>query len=56
MIRTAPSQRLPTLFSQTQWKKGPPALLWDYAIKKKTNVVASLPRHQQAFAEAVWNG
>jgi N-acetylneuraminic acid mutarotase len=40
----------------THWIKGPPAHLWDYSRKKKTEVIASLPPDSQAFAEAVWNG
>jgi peroxiredoxin/N-acetylneuraminic acid mutarotase len=40
----------------THWIKGPPAFLWDFARKKKTEVVASLPADKRDFAEAVWNG
>ncbi len=40
----------------THWIKGPPAFLWDFASKKKTEVIASLPPDKRAFAEAVWNG
>jgi N-acetylneuraminic acid mutarotase len=45
-----------TWWWNTHWIKGPPAFLWDYARKKKTEVIASLPPDSQAFAEAVWNG
>jgi peroxiredoxin/N-acetylneuraminic acid mutarotase len=40
----------------THWIKGPPAFLWEFARKKKTEVIALLPPDKQAFAEAVWNG
>jgi peroxiredoxin/N-acetylneuraminic acid mutarotase len=40
----------------THWIKGPPAFLWDFASKKKTEVIASLPADKRSFAEAVWNG
>jgi N-acetylneuraminic acid mutarotase len=40
----------------THWVKGPPAFLWDYSRKKKTEVIAALPKEYQATAEAVWNG
>jgi peroxiredoxin/N-acetylneuraminic acid mutarotase len=40
----------------THWIKGPPAFLWDFSRKKKTEVIGSLPPDKQAFAEAVWNG
>jgi N-acetylneuraminic acid mutarotase/Flp pilus assembly protein TadD len=40
----------------THWIKGPPAFLWDYSRKKKTAVIATLPKEYQADAEAVWNG
>ena len=40
----------------THWIKGPPAFLWEFASKKKTEVIASLPPDKRAFAEAVWNG
>ena len=40
----------------THWIKGPPAFLWDFARKKKTEVVAALPPDKRDFAEAVWNG
>ena len=40
----------------THWIKGPPAFLWEFSRKKKTEVIASLPPDKQAFAEAVWNG
>jgi peroxiredoxin/N-acetylneuraminic acid mutarotase len=45
-----------TWWWNTHWIKGPPAFLWDFARKKKTEVIASLPPDKQAFAEAVWNG
>ena len=45
-----------TWWWNTHWIKGPPAFLWDYSRKKKTEVIASLPPDKQAFAEAVWNG
>jgi peroxiredoxin/N-acetylneuraminic acid mutarotase len=40
----------------THWIKGPPAFLWDYSSKKKTEVIASLPPDKRDFANAVWNG
>ncbi len=40
----------------THWIKGPPAFLWDYSRKKKTEVIAALPKGVQADAEAVWDG
>jgi N-acetylneuraminic acid mutarotase len=40
----------------THWVKGPPAFLWDFSRKKKTEVIATLPEQYQATAEAVWNG
>jgi N-acetylneuraminic acid mutarotase len=40
----------------THWIKGPPAFLWDYSRKKKTEVIAALPKEVQADAEAVWDG
>jgi tyrosinase-like protein/Kelch motif protein len=45
-----------TWWWNTHWIKGPPAFLWDYSRKKKTEVIASLPPDSQAFAEAVWDG
>ena len=45
-----------TWWWNTHWIKGPPAFLWDYSRKKKTEVIASLPQDMQAFAEAVWDG
>jgi peroxiredoxin/N-acetylneuraminic acid mutarotase len=45
-----------TWWWNTHWIKGPPAFLWDFSRKKKTEVIASLPPDKQAFAEAVWNG
>jgi peroxiredoxin/N-acetylneuraminic acid mutarotase len=40
----------------THWVKGPPAFLWDFSRKRKTEVVASLPPDKRDFAEAVWDG
>jgi tyrosinase len=40
----------------THWVKGFPAFLWDYSRKKKTEVIAALPKEVQADAEAVWDG
>ena len=40
----------------THWIKGPPAFLWDFASKKKSEVIASLPPGKREFADAVWNG
>jgi N-acetylneuraminic acid mutarotase len=40
----------------THWIKGPPAFLWDYSRKKKTELIASMPADVRDFAEAVWNG
>ncbi len=45
-----------TWWWNTHWIKGPPAFLWEFARKKKTEVIALLPPEKQAFAEAVWNG
>ena len=45
-----------TWWWNTHWIKGPPAFLWDFSRKKKTEVIASLPPDKRAFAEAVWNG
>jgi tyrosinase len=45
-----------TWWWNTHWIKGPPAFLWDYSRKKKTEVIASLPPDSRAFAEAVWDG
>src|SRR5580765_1248083 len=40
----------------THWVKGYPAALWDLSVKKKAEVIASLPAEYRADAEAVWNG
>jgi N-acetylneuraminic acid mutarotase len=40
----------------THWVKGYPAALWDLSLKKKAEVIASLPPEYRADAEAVWNG
>jgi hypothetical protein len=40
----------------THWVKGYPAALWDLSVKKKAEVIASLPPEYRADAEAVWNG
>jgi len=40
----------------THWIKGYPAALWDLSRKKKTEVIAALPKESQADAEAVWDG
>jgi hypothetical protein len=40
----------------THWVKGPPAFLWDFSRKKKTEVIASIPPEYQEMAEAVWDG
>jgi peroxiredoxin/N-acetylneuraminic acid mutarotase len=40
----------------THWIKGPPAFLWDFSRKKKTELIAALPPDKRDFAEAVWNG
>jgi Common central domain of tyrosinase/Kelch motif/Polyphenol oxidase middle domain len=40
----------------THWVKGYPAALWDLSEKKKSEVIATLPKEYQADAEAVWNG
>jgi N-acetylneuraminic acid mutarotase len=40
----------------THWVKGYPAALWDLSRKKKTEVIAGLPKESQADAEAVWDG
>jgi N-acetylneuraminic acid mutarotase len=49
-------QRSWTWWWYTHWIKGPPAFLWDYSRKQKTEVIASLPAEVRADAEAVWNG
>jgi N-acetylneuraminic acid mutarotase len=40
----------------THWVKGYPAALWDLSMKKKAEVIASLPPEYRADAEAVWDG
>src|SRR5580765_7369925 len=40
----------------THWVKGYPAALWDLSVKKKAEVIASLPAEYRADAEAVWDG
>src|SRR6266850_107843 len=45
-----------TWWWNTHWIKGPPAFLWDYSRKKKTEVIAAPPKEYQADAEAVWDG
>jgi hypothetical protein len=40
----------------THWVKGYPAALWDLSEKKKSEVIATLPKEYRADAEAVWNG
>ncbi|HWW82382.1 MAG TPA: tyrosinase family protein, partial [Vicinamibacterales bacterium] len=40
----------------THWIKGYPAFLWDLSMKKKAEVIASLPPEYRADAEAVWDG
>jgi hypothetical protein len=40
----------------THWVKGYPAALWDLSVKKKAEVIATLPPEYRADAEAVWNG
>jgi N-acetylneuraminic acid mutarotase len=40
----------------THWVKGYPAALWDLSMKKKSEVIATLPKDVQADAEAVWDG
>ena len=37
----------------THWIKGPPAFLWDFSKKKKSEVIAALPADKRDFAEAV---
>ncbi|HEV3310644.1 MAG TPA: tyrosinase family protein, partial [Chloroflexota bacterium] len=58
IMRTLPDDdtRSWTWWWYTHWIKGPPAFLWDFASKKKTEVISSLPPDKRAFAEAVWNG
>jgi Common central domain of tyrosinase/Kelch motif len=58
IMRTLPDDdmRSWTWWWYTHWIKGPPAFLWDFARKKKTQVVASLPPDKREVAEAVWNG
>jgi N-acetylneuraminic acid mutarotase len=45
-----------TWWWNTHWIKGPPAFLWDYSRKHKTEVIATLPEEYQSVAEAVWDG
>jgi Common central domain of tyrosinase/Kelch motif len=40
----------------THWVKGYPAALWELSMKKKAEVIATLPKEVQADAEAVWDG
>ena len=40
----------------THWVKGYPAALWDLSMKKKAEVIATLPKEVQADADAVWDG
>jgi Common central domain of tyrosinase/Kelch motif len=40
----------------THWIKGYPAALWDLSMKKKAEVIATLPKEVQADADAVWDG
>jgi N-acetylneuraminic acid mutarotase len=40
----------------THWVKGFPAALWDLSVKKKAEVIATLPAEDRADAEAIWNG
>ena len=40
----------------THWVKGYPAALWDLSMKKKAEIIATLPKDVQADAEAVWDG
>jgi hypothetical protein len=58
IMRTLPDDdtRSWTWWWYTHWIKGPPAFLWDFARKKKTEVVALLPPEKRETAEAVWNG
>jgi N-acetylneuraminic acid mutarotase len=58
IMRTLPDDdtRSWTWWWYTHWIKGPPAFLWDFARKKKTEVIALLPPEKRDFAEAVWNG
>ena len=58
IMRTLPDDdtRSWTWWWYTHWIKGPPAFLWDFARKKKTEVIRLLPPDKQELAEAVWNG
>jgi N-acetylneuraminic acid mutarotase len=58
IMRTLPDDdtRSWTWWWYTHWIKGPPAFLWDFARKKKTEVIAALPPDKRETAEAVWNG
>ena len=58
IMRTLPDDdtRSWTWWWYTHWIKGPPAFLWDFARKKKTEVIALLPADKRDMAEAVWNG
>ena len=58
IMRTLPDDdtRSWTWWWYTHWIKGPPAFLWDFARKKKTEVIALLPPDKREAAEAVWNG
>ena len=58
IMRTLPDDdmRSWTWWWYTHWIKGPPAALWDFSRKKKTDVIATLPPDKRADAEAVWDG
>jgi hypothetical protein len=58
IMRTLPDsdQHSWTWWWYTHWVKGYPAALWDLSMKKKAEVIATLPKEVQADAEAVWDG
>jgi N-acetylneuraminic acid mutarotase len=58
IMRTLPDsdQHSWTWWWYTHWVKGYPAALWELSMKKKAEVIATLPKEVQADADAVWDG
>ncbi len=58
IMRSLPDsdERSWTWWWYTHWVKGYPAALWELSMKKKAEVIATLPKEVQADAEAVWDG
>jgi hypothetical protein len=58
IMRTLPDsdQHSWTWWWYTHWVKGYPAALWDLSMKRKAEVIATLPKEAQADADAVWDG